>query len=316
MADSRLQWLRVCKVIVGTTELIDGIPTGRGISVDETFRIQFEVIKTIQSVPNTARIRIYNLSKDSENKIRGEFDEVLVNAGYKGSELLIFRGNLRHIFRLPEAPSFITDIDAADGDRDFRKSIVNETLAAGTSSSQLLDKVMATFKTTKKGHVVIKEKARSRGKVISAPARQVLDDLARDSGAHWSIQNGNLEIVPVDSTLPTEAIVLSPETGLLGTPQIDDKGITAKCLLNPRIRVNGKVKIDNIFFQARIHKQTPKKPGSKAKPKSHELTRLDPDGIYKVVAIKHSGDTRGEEWLTEVKCIALQKAIPAGRVAA
>jgi len=306
--------MRECEVVIGVAS------AGSGLSVRD-LRIQFEITKTIGRVPNTCEIKIYNLSPDNEAKIKGEFDEVLVNAGYKGHALLIFRGNIRRTFRYRDGNDYIMQIDAADGDKDFRKSIVNTTLAAGSSSAQLLDHVVGTFSSTKRGHAVIKDRARLRGRVISSPSRDVLDDIAAESDAHWSIQDGVLEIVPVDSTLPTEAIVLRSDTGLLGAPEVDDKGIKAKCLLNPAIRVNGKVQLDNNDLRAKIKIEHEKKASTvthrvtSAKTKK-ELARLDPDGIYKVVKLVHKGDNRGSDWTTEVHCTALAKTIPAGKRAA
>jgi len=311
MAQSTLQWRRVCEVAIGTAP--------NGLLVRGDLRIQFEITKTASRTPNTARIRIFNLTPDHENQIRGEYDEVLVNAGYEGAQLQIFRGNIRHFFRPREDQDFISDIDAADGDRAFRNASVNTTFPAGTTPDQMVDHVVEKLTGITKGYTALKGAGLPRGKVVSAPAPKILDRVAKQSDARWSFQDGKLEIVPADSTLPTEAIVLSSETGLLGTPVVDDKGIKAKCLLNPRIRVNGKVKIDNNLFKARIAQQRVAKPGAKAPrkpPTRRNLVRLDPEGIYKVTRVVHKGDTRGDEWTTEIDCVALDKSIPAGKAAA
>jgi len=310
MKASTLQWKRQCEVVVGQA--------GRGLSIQD-LRIYFKVEKSLARVPNTALIKIYNLTQAHENQIRDEFDDVLVNAGYEGAALLVFRGNIRHVFRYRDGNDQITEIDAADGDRDFRKTILNFTLAAGSSTSQLLDQVVAKFTTTKKGHAVVKDRKRLRGRVVTGMARDVLDEIAQDSDAHWSIQNGVLEIVPADSTLPTEAIVLRSDTGLLGAPEIDDKGITATCMLNPRIRVNGKIWLDNNDLKAKIQKELETKPGArKVKTTKHRgvLARLDPDGVYKVIKIEHEGDTRSNTWSTQVTCVSLGHPIPPTKKAA
>lgn len=306
-----LQWKRICEVVVGRGQ------AGQGLAIKD-LRISFKVNKTAGRVPNTALIKIFNLNQDHENQIRKEFDEVLLNAGYEGASLLVFRGNIRHIFRYRDGNDRIIEIDAADGEKDFRNAIVNFTLAAGSTSGQLLDQVLGKM-TSKKGYVALKDRKRVRGRVVSGMARDTLDQLASESDAHWSIQDGVLEIVPVDSTLPTEAIVLSSDTGLLGAPEIDDKGIKATCLLNPRIRIGGKVWLDNNTLRATIKKELETKPGARrVKVKKHrgELARLDPDGVYKVVKLEHEGDTHGREWSTQVRCVGLDKAIPSGKRAA
>jgi hypothetical protein len=306
VSESTLQWGRVCQVITGAG--------GRGLLVDD-LRITFEITKTLLRSPNTADVKIYNLHPDNEAKIKGEFDEVLVNAGYKNATQLLFRGNIRHTFRYRDGNDWITQIDAADGDRDFRHARMVVALAGGSTAHDLISKAVASFKTTSLGHFVAPAAKRIRGAVYAGPTREVLDRLAATLGSNWSIQDGSLDIVSADSTLPTKAIVINADTGMLGAPEIDDKGITVKCLLNPAIVPNGKIWLDNNDIQLRVKRQREAAPGAKkpsAKTKQTEIARLDPDGVYKVYRVTHKGDTRGtgNDWVSEVHCVGLGKAIP------
>jgi hypothetical protein len=307
------QFGRELEVVIGERAI------GKGIAVTNKdgigLRVQFEITKTIGRTPNTAAVKIMNLAPDNEGKIKGEFDEVLVNAGYKGHTALLFRGNIRKAFGFREGNDWITEVDAADGDRDFRRAAVNLTLAAGSSTSQLLDHVIGVMTSTTKGHVQVKERRRLRGKVISKMARDVLDDIAAENDSSWSIQDSKLVIVPADSTLPNEAIVIRADTGMIGAPELDDKGIKVKCLLNPAIRCNGKVWLDNNALKEKIFKEHDRKPGAipRKPPTKKVLARLDPDGIYKVIRVTHKGDTRGNDWETEALCIRLGNPIPAGQ---
>jgi hypothetical protein len=308
-----LQWKRACQVIIGNGS------TGDGLSVEQPLRISFKITKTIGRTPNTCLLKLYNLSQDSEDRIKGEFDEVLINAGYAGHAALIFRGNIRHNVSYREGNDRIIEIDAGDGDKDFNQTIVNTTLAAGTSTSDLIAHVLGNFTSTIRGQIVVKDKTRIRGRVISGMARDVLDDVARENTANWSIQDGKLHMIPTDSTLPTEAIVLTSETGLLGAPEVSDKGITTRCLLNPQIAVNGKVWLNNNSVKLRVRQQKLALPGAHKPMKKHaphEIARLDPDGVYKVFAIIHEGDTRGTKWETESHCVALSRVISAHNDAA
>ena len=156
---STLQFRREATVIIGTA--------GSGLAVTDALRVKFEVTKTIGRTPNTALIQIYNLTPANEAKIKGEFDEVILNAGYADSSLLVFAGSIRHTSQYREGNDHITEIDAGDGDFDLRNTIINTTLRAGTSTSQELDHLISKFANTKKGHVVVNDKNRIRGKVIS-----------------------------------------------------------------------------------------------------------------------------------------------------
>jgi len=290
---------------------------GQGIAVNQNLRVQFEITKTITSAPNTAEIRVFNLSQETENKIEGEFDEVILNAGYKDHSLLIFAGNIRYTKRFKDGNDWITQIIAADGDQDTRDAIVNTTFAKGASNDQVVDHLLSKMPNTSKGHIVVRPHNRIRGVTLTGMVRKYWDQIARDNDAHWSIQDGVLVCVPVASTLPDEAIVIRADTGMTDPPEIDDKGIKVTCFLNPQIRVNGKLQLDNNDLKAKLGQKRDQKPGAKhKKPTQKNLTRLDPDGVYKVYKLVHKGDTRDTEWKTEAWCVGLDKAIPSGTGAA
>lgn len=314
MSESVRQWKRKVQLVVGKV--------GTGVLV-ENLRIKFEVAKTIESAPNVAIIKVYNLHPDNEAKIKNEFDEVLLNAGYDGAMRLVFRGNIKHVYRYRDGNDYITEIEAGDGDKDFSKAVINETLAAGTTTGQLVDRAIGTFRGvggTTKGHIQVIDRARLRGKVVSGNTRDVLHDVARESGANWSIQDGQLVIVSTNDVLPGEAIVIRADTGMLGAPEINDKGIAVKCLLNSQIRVNGAIQLDNNSIKAkRQQAQTlaTKREKQETNPplgrENEQLVRLDPDGVYKVLKLTHKGDNRGTDWVSEIECIGLDQPIPATR---
>lgn len=300
------QWKRRAEVIIGKG--------GNGLSVTD-LRIVFEVTKTLKESPNTANIKIYNLNPGNEQKIKNEFTDVILNCGYEDGMRMVFRGNIKHVYRYRDGNDYITEIEAADGDRDFTTSVINETLAAGTTNKQIISRAVASFKggTTEGYTGDVNEKPRLRGKVISGMSRDVLSDIARDSGANWSIQDGQLTIVKSGGLLPGTAVLINANTGMLGAPEVDDKGITVKCLLNPIITVNGAIKIDNNSIKAK-HEKDSKKKKKKSDTEDDqeevdsgdgEPVRLSPDGIYKCVKITHAGDTRGSDWTTESLCVAL-----------
>lgn len=314
MNDSVRQWKRRVQLVVGKA--------GSGLMI-ENLRIQFDVSKTIESAPNAAVIKVYNLHPDNEAKIKQEYDEVLLNAGYEGALRLTFRGNIKHVYRYREGNDYITEIEAADGDKDYRQAVMNETLAAGTTTSQLVERAVGTFKGvggTVKGHVQVTDRGRLRGKVISGNTRNVLHDVARESGANWSIQDGQLVIVSTNDVLPGQAVVIRADTGMLGAPEINDKGIAVKCLLNPTLRVNGAIQLDNNGIKAKRQqasalatKRENQETNAPVGRETQQLVRLDPDGIYKVLKLTHKGDNRGQEWVSEIECIGLDQPIPATR---
>lgn len=316
-SDPTRQYRRVAQVIT------DG--DGVGIEIQsagpDDLRIWFKVTKTVGRQPNTASIKIYNLAPDTEELVKGEFDDVILNAGYEGATALLFRGNIRYPEGFNDGPERVFQLDCGDGDRDFQEVFINTSMPSGSTTDDLISHMVSKFSKIKKGTVTIASKKRSRGRVISMMAARLLDHIAAENDAHWSFQDGELHIIPATATLPNEAIVITAETSLLGTPKRTDKGIEVRCQLDPRILPNGKIFLDNKDFKDRVAAQRLKSPGAKAHTgatakRTHKLAAISPDGIYKVLRVDHEGDTRSDKWESEIVCVALPTTIPAGRKAA
>lgn len=287
--------------------------------------MQFEIVKTPGRTPNGAKVLIFNLSQETEGRMLGEGAEVIVTVGYADTVETVFRGQLRHRFSYRQDSDRILQLDAADGDKDFRDAFVNKTFSAGTTTAQIVDHLIALCPGTIKGTVLVANKTLPRARTMCGMVRDFLESIARDNNAHWSIQDGAHNIVPANTTLPIEAIKISAETGMLNAPELTDKGVKVECLLNPALRVGGKVHLDNNTLKGKIAlkraslvpKKPPKNaPKAQAKKKPKELARLDPDGLWKVLQVTHKGDNRGMPWVSIVEAVALEKTIPSGRQAA
>lgn len=315
LANNGAKFIRQCQVIVGKDGNGDVSPA-TGLLI-EGLRIQFEIQKTVYRTPNQALIKIFNLTQEHEKQIDKEFNDIILNAGYKGlpgdsqTMRLGFRGNIRFTHFHRDGNDHIAEINAGDGDKDFGGTLVNFTLAAGHSDEQTFAQLLTSMRATTQGHVHGKHLARQRirGKAYSGQARDVLDKIARENDAHWSIQDGKLVMVPVDSVLPGAAIAIDSETGLLGAPEINDKGITIKTMMDLRIVPNGKLWLKN--NEVKMAHLKAAKTGQKRKLNGPATPiRLDPDGVYKVYSVKHVGDTYGTDWYSECKCVALDSPIP------
>lgn len=313
-----VKWLRSCQVLVGKNGNGD-VDEKSGILIDG-LRITFDITKTIYRTPNVATIKIYNLAGATEGRILREFNDVILRGGYIGGgqkPRTFFRGNIVYgtaYWDTGENPARICEILAKDGDKDFRNATVNFTLAAGHTDADVIREVVKVFEATTLGHVHGKNlsKKHARGRTYSTNARDVLDQIARDNKAEWSIQNGKLNMVPVDSTLPMEAFEISSETGLVGAPEVNDKGISMKMLYDPLIVPGSKVWLRNNEVKTKQLKAAVT--GQKRKLKGPNVpARLDPDGIYKVYAEHVIGDTRGSDWHAELKAVGLDQPIPSSK---
>lgn len=297
-------WGRVCSVIVGKN-LTQSLASGLKL---EGFRTVFTVDQTLRGPPNTANLQLYNLNPSNAGKVQKEFDEVVLDCGYKGNPRIIFRGEIKFLTHYRDGTNWITEVQAADGDRAYTEAHVGTTLAAGQTPFDAVDEILKQMPGVRKGHIELPRTAYTRGKVLLGPPRRVVEQIARDFAAAWSITNGTLNIVRADSVLPSQAVVVNSQTGMIGAPEISAKGVRIKMQLNPMVVPNGMVVIDNNNIKIQAIQQYSNGP----KVKEKKLVRLDPDGRYKVYKLRHQGDTRGPDWFTEVEAIGLGQPVPKG----
>jgi hypothetical protein len=84
---------------------------------------------------------------------------------------------------------------------------------------------------------------------------------------------------------------------MIGAPQQTNEGVNVKCLLNPNIKIGGRIQIDNASIQAfKINLSVPNSAANIPAP-------LTADGVYYVLVAEHSGDTRGVEWYSNLICL-------------
>ena len=297
------QWKRAISLIVG-----EG--SGRGLDLS-ALRIRFSTKKGDLQTPNSAEIRVYNLSENTAQQIQKEFTRVILQAGYEGNMGVIFSGNIKQVRRGRDSGTdTFLDIFAGDGDAAYNFAVLNKTLAAGSGNAERIAAGVASMSEfgVSAGHIPeAAGPSLPRGQVLYGMARSHMRRAARAAGSSWSIQDGKVTVIPRTGYVNAPAVVLTAKTGLVGTPEQTPDGIKAKCLLNPQIQIGRRVKIDN-------------KSILRAK-KNMSYTAIDMtpgvanDGFYRVLVAEFTGDTHGTEWYTNLVCLALDGTVPASLAA-
>lgn len=298
-----LDWLRTFTLSIGKG--------GQGVAFSSApgndLHVTFEIEKTALSTPNKAKLSLFNLAPNTETLISNVFDQVVLTAGYGGQNSLLFSGEIATVNRKNTPPDVATELEAADGGFDYYKATVAATIAAGTDHNAVVAAAIASFTTVKPGQTVVSAQGtRTRGKVLSGATRDVLTAMAADLNAHWSIQNGQLVVCDVASHLPTPQIPLitggstfGGPGGMIGQVEITEAGIKVKTHLRP-------FEIGTLFeVRARTATTSTKQKKGQISSAGTSLFRQSPSGVYKVTKVKHTGDTRGDSWLTEVEGVRI-----------
>lgn len=259
---------------------------------------KFEIVKNAFLAPNTSKVQIYNLSPQTENAIIKEGQSFIVEAGYQGGDRygVIFNGEVVQPLRYKEnGTDYVLQLIGMDGFLYSTYSIVGASMIAGQTQRDIINKCASAATITTPVKYIspdISDNKLPRGKVLFGLARDYLAKIAKTENASYCIDDGDITIVKADDTPLTEIIRIDSESGMIGNPEQTQYGVRVKMLLNPRIKINSLVAIDNRTVRG-------------AEWRYGEVIRaLDSEGIYKVIKITHTGDTRGDEWYTEVETVA------------
>jgi len=312
------QWIRKVTLIVTAGE--------EGLDLSE-LRIRFKITNSDSESPNTAVIRVYNLSPDTVRKVTGktnvEFTRVVLQAGYINAAYgVIFDGTIKQFREGKEnATDTYLDILAAAGDIEYNFGICNATVAAGSNAEERA-RVVGSQMGLQMGDISALKATGGvlpRGKVLWGMGRALMRCEADSAGATWTIADGKVQILPLDGYLPGEAVVLNAATGLVGIPEQTEQGVVCRCLLNPKLRIGGLMQINNDLInqtsQADLRASGFPERNLPAGQIAYDryagvqlFADVTCDGFYRLYVVEFIGDTRGKDWYADIIGLAVDKS--------
>ncbi|MES2498923.1 MAG: hypothetical protein V4570_00190 [Pseudomonadota bacterium] len=300
------QYLRKASLIVGQNEASRG-----AIDLSELC-FRFSVKRGDIQTPNTADIRVYNVSEQTAQAVEREFERVVLQAGYEGGFGIIFDGQIKQVRRGRESQTdtFI-DITCADGDSAYNFSVSAFSLAAGSTPKDAVSEILKDMaeRGISKGFIPdLPGNPLPRGKIFYGMSKDKMREIAKNTNTSWSIQDGKLQMVPLTTYMPGEIPVLTGATGVIGLPEQTQNGIRLKVLLNPAIKIGQAVKLDNASIQKFKYSLSITQEASNLL--NEQSNKINNDGLYYVMIADHTGDTRGNEFYTDLTCLAIDAAVP------
>lgn len=255
------------------------------VTCDRTgFDCEFDVQKDLTGKPNKATVSIYGLNDEH----RGQLEEraakgrvrVTLEAGYEEGTSQIFAGDVRILRSSRKHDTWITMIETGDGDRLIGTSRVLRSWNKGTSVEQVIRDIVQAIGV---GEGNLRQVAASAeligygpgytlGTVVTGRAFQELERIARSCGIEWSVQDGVMQFLVKDKALAGTAVLLTPQTGLEGSPSFDHKG---------NLHVDSRI-IPNLF------------PGRKV--------QLADKTTWRVEKAHYQGQTKGQHWTIHMQC--------------
>ncbi len=233
---------RRCRVLVADE-------TGEAAELSN-LALSFEITKSCLDDIQYAQIDAYNLSRDTENFILSRGRRLTVEAGYEGSYYgCIFAGDIVQCAGFDAGGGdAVLRILSVEGEQFLTEGLVCCTLPPGQTPRTEAENLAAKAAIPSPlGQIskALDSPALPRGKACFGLARDYLNQLARSTRTTLFMDGGAVNLIRLTDPDPERIFRLTPATGLIGVPEEQGEGITARCLLIPQIRVGRTVAIDS-----------------------------------------------------------------------
>lgn len=296
---------RVCELVVGQSGK-------EGILITD-LRISFSIEKTLNETLNTSTIKIYNLSPSSRKLVETPNNACILKAGYKQDKgaVTIFVGIVRRSLTTREGPDWVTNLELDDGLIAYRDSKTSLSFAAGTSARDVLIQVANKFGLPT-NTIPESDKQYPQGFSFVGRVRDAMNKVCNYLGFEWSIQNQEIQIIKKGGFKERTAIVISQDSGMVGSPELEAKTMSDKLAAKQGLTTNSKGVVTKRSDKLTVSDNPPKdrlevqgyKVNMLMQPTMlpGDVVKLEAEGIndfFRVVKTSHDGDNFGNEWQTQ-----------------
>jgi len=231
------------------------------------FRINFTVTKDLKSDANTGKISIYNLNSDSIGLIEKKDQIAILEVGYKGMPTVIptldgpkvvykplteilSTGNIKNVSTKTQGADKITTFEIGDGEEKLNNSLVNKSFPPNTDSKTIINELVDGLGLIKGAVTEATGFVFESGLTLEGKTKDRLGEVLDKADLSFSVQDGEVQIIKKGGSTNEGAILLTPETGLVGSPtrkliKKDDgttvEGVDCSALLNPKIKPARKI---------------------------------------------------------------------------
>lgn len=260
--------------------------------IPEPLEIEFEVYQTIDNAYWFAEITVWNLNQPTEQVVLKQGMTVKLDAGYQTGPGYgtIFEGTLfQPTWERVNGVDTKLTLHCIVGLVENTNNFVAFNCAAGLNQRDIVSRMAASPNIAyplNVDNVVISNKfQQTRGAVFFDQPGGYLQQIATQNTSNLWITNraANIRQLVDETEVPT--LLISQETGLIGTPQQTQDGVEIRINLDARALLRTQVQLSpdtNIKQLQRVQGNYP--------------TVLDAQGKYAIAAVRHFGNSRGNEW--------------------
>lgn len=256
-----------------TVTALVGPPGGTGILFTEEY--MSGSVKTFKgSKPNECTHTIHNLSDATIAQLEAPNQTLQIKAGttFVGE---IFKGQItsRGVVTKNDIPNRTTTITAKDGRRIYRDTQVSRAYPPNTTVQSVVQDLLTLSGLPVGTGSVYPTDSFPAGWAHQGLWRQALTEILAPRGFYFTIQGGVIYVLNEASTAPGNVPLLSPSTGLIGSPTRTKQGCNVASVLNSAIIAGRGIQVQSQFF----------------------------NGLYRCAVVEHRYDTDGLMWRTDAQ---------------
>lgn len=261
-------------------------------------RVSFKVVKSLVKDPNTCEIKVYNLAESTRKALPGTGAKIILWAGYQGSIEQLYIGDAKTIDSVQDGTEWVTTVRCGDGERAIQSARISTSFGPGTPFGAVLTEIGRAAKVDigNLGKVVSRLPSSAQyvhGYTAHGLALSELDKVLKAAGFEWSIQDGALQVLAPGETTTEEVIVLSSETGLVGSPEMatGEKKASGKKSEKPPAKP---------VLKAKGLLQGGFRPGRRVQVNSRQY-----NGVFRCQKVEQEGDTASGPWYSALELEAV-----------
>ena len=199
--------------------------------------------------PNTYRVEIYNLSRDSIADIN-QGESIVLNAGYQDDVGIISAGVVTDIDVDNRGVDVLTKIDFQDASNEWLNAIISRSYTGPILASAIITDLSQSIGLEVGRIDLVNDINYQTGKTVFGKLSNTIRRIARECNTQINISSGRIDFVGRNAGFET-GFILNSETGLISSPEkIDSKDSQSeylvRMLLNHRIRPRSILEIESL----------------------------------------------------------------------
>lgn len=183
----------------------------------EPLHISFAIERADKESDNTAKVSIWNLNQEHLDILYQKDCVVAVRAGYGSVMPLVFSGIVTYAETVLDNADRVTNLELTDNKTELRDSVVSVSFSGKVSSKVILLHVADQLGVSVTIGTDVRFKDVADFAFIGTGGNAIAK-LCGMNGLKHSVQNGVLQITTPGSPISKQVYLISPDTGLVGSP--------------------------------------------------------------------------------------------------